>query len=208
MRFNNLLILLLLVGTISCTEKRGEADNISASAPSIAANNKIELPFIFQDSLKFEPNNGLVYYRGELFSGNSKSFYSNGHVATENQYHQGKKHGYFKKYFTNSTISYHASYLDGKKNGTSKSWWSNANLRSVSNFSKGKPNGSQRQWYKSGAKFKILNLVNGLEEGKQQSWRENGKVYCNYEAINGRIFGLKRANLCYKLDDEEVQSAN
>ncbi len=62
------------------------------------------------------------------------------------------------------------------------------------------------QWYKGGAKFKELNLVNGREEGLQKAWRENGKIYNNYEAKNGRIFGLKRSNLCYKLEDEEVQT--
>lgn len=47
--------------------------------------------------------------------------------------------------------------------------------------------------------------MNGREEGMQKAWRENGKIYNNYEAKNGRIFGLKRANLCYELENEEVQ---
>ncbi len=38
----------------------------------------------------------------------------------------------------------------------------------------------------------------------QRSWRENGQLYNNYEARDGRTFGLKRANLCFSLDDEEV----
>ncbi|MEM7512572.1 MAG: toxin-antitoxin system YwqK family antitoxin, partial [Bacteroidota bacterium] len=50
-------------------------------------------------------------------------------------------------------------------------------------------------------------LVGGKEEGLQQAWRENGKIYNNYEAKNGRIFGLKRANLSYELDNEIIQYA-
>ena len=36
---------------------------------------------------------------------------------------------------------------------------------------------------------------------------ENGKIYVNYEAKNGRIFGMNRTNLCYKLKNEKVQYA-
>jgi antitoxin component YwqK of YwqJK toxin-antitoxin module len=72
----------------------------------------------------------------------------------------------------------------------------------------GVPHGIQKQWYQSGAKFKHLSLNHGIEEGLQQSWRENGKIYNNYEAKNGRIFGLKRANLCYELEEEIIQTNN
>jgi hypothetical protein len=41
----------------------------------------------------------------------------------------------------------------------------------------------------------------------QQAWLENGTLYVNYEAKNGRIFGMNRANLCYKLKNEKVQYA-
>ncbi len=34
---------------------------------------------------------------------------------------------------------------------------------------------------------------------------ENGKLYANYEAIDGRVYGLKRANLCFDLNDETIQ---
>ena len=50
-----------------------------------------------------------------------------------------------------------------------------------------------------------MTIVNGREEGMQQAWRRNGKIYNNYEAKNGRIFGLKRANLCFQLEEEIVQ---
>ena len=44
----------------------------------------------------------------------------------------------------------------------------------------------------------------GQEEGLQRAWRQNGKLYVNYEAKHGRIFGLKRASLCYELNDENI----
>jgi hypothetical protein len=33
-------------------------------------------------------------------------------------------------------------------------------------------------------------------------------VYANYEAVNGRTFGLKRANLCFSIEDQNVQYEN
>ncbi|MEM6326480.1 MAG: toxin-antitoxin system YwqK family antitoxin, partial [Bacteroidota bacterium] len=62
----------------------------------------------------------------------------------------------------------------------------------------------QRQWYRSGALFKELHLVEGREDGLQRAWRENGDLYSNYEARDSRIYGLRRATLCYELDDEQI----
>ena len=50
-----------------------------------------------------------------------------------------------------------------------------------------------------------MNLAMGKAKGMQQAWRENDEIYNNYEAKKGRIFGLKKANLCYELDNEITQ---
>ena len=47
-------------------------------------------------------------------------------------------------------------------------------------------------------------LVDGHETGLQQAWLQNGTLYVNYEAKNGRVFGMQRANSCYKLEDEKI----
>ena len=49
-------------------------------------------------------------------------------------------------------------------------------------------------------------LKNGKEEGMQQAFRKNGVAYANYEAREGRIFGLKKTALCYGLEDENLKS--
>lgn len=206
MSFNRIYILAILIVSFSCNENRGELGLNPGSSFSLEEKSNEKYYFVLQDSLVLIPKQGLFYFKGELFSGLAKSFYPSGILAEEIQYKNGKKQGFYKKYFRNGQLSFSAQYVNAKRNGLSTSWWSNGNIRSESNFLEGKPSGVQKQWYKSGAKFKILNLLDGHEEGKQQSWRENGKIYSNYQAINGRIFGLKRANLCYKLEDEEVQS--
>lgn len=157
------------------------------------------------DSIILNPNEGLVYFQGQVFSGTSIAYYPNGNKAATTEYWKGKKQGYAVKWFENGLKSFECQYLTGRKDGLARTWWKNGNLRSESTFKNGTPHGIQKQWYISGAKFKKMNLNYGKEEGLQQSWRENGKLYNNYEAKNGRIFGLKRANLCYELDNENIQ---
>ena len=53
--------------------------------------------------------------------------------------------------------------------------------------------------------FQKINLNMGREEGVQQAFRKNGALFANYEAKDGRIFGLKRATLCFSLEEEDIQ---
>ena len=48
----------------------------------------------------------------------------------------------------------------------------------------------------------------GKEKGIQRAYRKNGALYANYEAKNGRIFGLKKASLCFGLEDQQIKKNN
>jgi len=72
-------------------------------------------------------------------------------------------------------------------------------------FQNGSAHGEQKKWYPTGELFKVLHLNMGKEEGIQQAFRKNGALFANYEAREGRIFGLKKAALCYGLEDEQVK---
>lgn len=163
---------------------------------------------IHADSLELRPNEGLVYYQNQPFSGTSITYYPSGTKASSIAYVKGKKHGKYRKWFEEGIKSFEANYVNAKRNGAAFTWWRNGNMRSSSNYKEGVVHGIQEEWYVHGTKFKRLQLLDGKEEGLQQSWRENGKLYSNYEAKNGRIFGLKRAKLCYDLDNEIVQYSN
>lgn len=160
---------------------------------------------VHKSELEMHPNLGLMLFKNQPFSGTSLRFYNEDVNAESIQYINGKRHGLYQKWFPDGTLSFEANYLDGLQHGKTRTWWKNGNLRSEAYYENGVANGIQKQWYKSGAKFKEMSIINGKEEGLQKAWRENGKIYNNYEAKNGRIFGLKRANLCYQLEDENVQ---
>ena len=198
MLFNKKILFLFLLcsGSIACKQV-----NIEQTGDSFDSS----LVIVEEDDLKLIPEKGLMYYHDQPFSGKAIRYDDHRALVSEATYVKGKKHGVLRKYFEKGVLSFESQYIDGKQDGTATSWWKNGEVRSVSKFEKGIPHGEQWQWYKSGAKFKRTNLVYGKEEGIQQSWRENGKIYNNYEAKNGRVFGLKRSKLCYELDKEEIQ---
>lgn len=154
--------------------------------------------------LDLHANEAKVYWEGRPFSGTSLVHYSNGQVAEEIAYVDGKRDGYRRKYFEDGTLSYESNYKTNRLNGTVKTWWRNGALRSEGTFENGIAEGVQQQWYTDGQLFKELHLSGGKEEGLQRAWRNNGKLYVNYEAKNGRIFGLKRASLCFELSEENI----
>ncbi len=205
MRFNSffLLCLLILCGGACNDSPTPKPKKAVISIPVVSTN----LPSIsiHANSLQLKANEGLVYYQDTPFTGAAVSYYENGQEASRIDYVQGKKQGFYKKWFDTGLLSFESRYVEGKQDGLTSTWWANGNLRSESNYVAGVPDGVQKQWYKSGAKLKVIHLSQGKEEGLQQSWRENGKLYNNYEARNGRIFGLKRANLCYELDNERIK---
>lgn len=154
--------------------------------------------------LELRPNEGLMYYNNEPFTGFSVISYSNGLTAEKIEYLNGLRHGLYEKWFRDGTLSFQSRYENGLQHGKTISWWNNAHKRSQSNFENGVAQGAQFQWYTNGSIFKEIHLVDGREQGMQKSYRQNGKLYNNYEAKNGRIFGLKKATLCFSLENQEV----
>jgi antitoxin component YwqK of YwqJK toxin-antitoxin module len=66
----------------------------------------------------------------------------------------------------------------------------------------------RKKWRENGQLSRQTTSYHGKEKGLQQAWLENGKIYANYEVKNGRIFRLKRSNLCCQLSNENIQYEN
>lgn len=186
-----LINLLLILGIISASCADGPVQSTAYEEVS-------------KKQLVLKSEQGLVYYGNKVFTGLSVDLYSDGSIREKIEYKNGKRNGSIARWFPSGIKSYEGNYINNKLSGTILSWWANGNLRKENNFDNGKLHGIQKQWYQSGKKFKVLNINQGKEEGIQTAWRENGKIYTNYEARDGRIYGLKRANLCYQLESEEL----
>jgi antitoxin component YwqK of YwqJK toxin-antitoxin module len=189
------LLLLLVIG--SATPDAAQ----SSPAPETVAPPDIE---VAAEAVTLHRNEGLVYYQNRPFSGYTVRYYANGQPAERIGYLGGKKQGLRQQWYPDGTPKLQVNYRNGKYHGESLSWWANGNLRTKGTFVDGVIEGTYTQWYREGMIFKQMNYRAGKEAGMQRAWRQNGKIYNNYEVKNGRIFGLKRANLCYGLDDEKI----
>ncbi|MGY6650466.1 toxin-antitoxin system YwqK family antitoxin [Wenyingzhuangia sp. IMCC45574] len=156
--------------------------------------------------LKRNPKNGFMLYKGILFTGVAKSYLANGkRVKALVSYQQGIKHGPAVRWYDNGKVNYKTQYIHGRKQGLTKIWYKSGQLQSEATYFKGVIHGKQHIWYGTGEKQKERNLRYGQEYGIQKAWRKTGILYANYEAVNGRIFGLLGANMCYKVENEKVQ---
>jgi antitoxin component YwqK of YwqJK toxin-antitoxin module len=143
-------------------------------------------------------------YAGEPFTGLAVSYHSNGILAKEEAFLNGRRHGYVKHWFESGALGFASTYQAGRREGLATSWWGNGNKRSETLYVNDQISGISWRWYKTGEKFKRFNYLAGKPTGLQQAWRSNGKLFSNFEYKNGRVYGLKKANVCFGLEDEEV----
>ena len=169
---------------------------------------RIEIPLNIQkiSSLQYQNSTSEWFYNGDLFSGFIVDYYENNALKLKMSIYQGKRHNKTEKWFPNGELMEVSYYDNGKLNGEKKVWvFGNEQiLISQLNYVSGKAHGEQRKWYSSGEIYQIMNFDNGKESGIQKAFRKNGALYANYEARDGRIYGLKKSKLCYGLEDEEI----
>lgn len=141
------------------------------------------------------------------YSGFAITNYEDGKVNEKFGILKGKKQNESITYFPDGRYKSISHYKRGKLHGEKKTWVQDSLYLLIShlNYQNGRVHGKQKKWYPTGELFKVLNLNMGKEEGMQQAYRKNGALYANYEAKDGRIFGLKKAALCYGLEEEKIQ---
>lgn len=159
---------------------------------------------VLKNDLVLNQLEGKWYYNNKLFSGYSLKYYSGESLAEKIGFVEGKREGTAKYWSENGVLRIESFYKNNRLHNTYKSWWDNGVLSAQSNYVDGVKQGVEEEWYVTGQLAKQRQLVDGQEEGMQKAWLQNGKLYINYEAKNGRIFGMLRANSCYKLKDEVV----
>lgn len=192
--------LLLLV---SCDQ-----DSMNQQANNVAAHNEhnitIDTTEVLKEELVLNQLEGAWYYKDQLYSGYSLRFYPNDTLAERLGYYNGKREGIAQKWSENGALRIESFYRNNRLDTVYKTWWENGVLAAQSHYEDGVKQGVEKEWYATGQLSKERQLVDGQENGLQKAWLENGKLYVNYEARNGRIFGMRRANSCYKLKNEIV----
>jgi antitoxin component YwqK of YwqJK toxin-antitoxin module len=201
-------ILFILISALFVAQCSKTDENINSNRTTVSLE-KIEIPANTIDLSELVYNNAVSLWTldGRLFSGYAISLYPNGNIKQKFGIYQGKKQNEALDWYPDGHLKYSSNYHKGKLHGEKKAWTSDAPHRLIShlNYKMGRAHGIQKKWYATGEIYQILNLNMGKEEGIQQAFRKNGILYANYEAKKGRIFGMKKAALCYDLEDEEVK---
>lgn len=161
---------------------------------------------VAHDQLVLNSMEGIWSLGGDPYSGYSLQYYPNGNIRTKTGFYKGKKQGLSSEYYPDGHPKHQTPYHQNLMHGEVKNWFGTGGhpQLAVRNFYLGKPHGVHKKWYKNGQLFKVMNYQMGKEKGMQQAFNENGSIYANYEAKNGRVFGLKRSMLCYELEDEKT----
>lgn len=199
--FGTLLFLSCLLS--SCSQQKEQP------FPSSNADLTLEVPdtIALKSALRYNPQTSLWTLNDLPYSGFIVSYYPDGSLKEKFGLLNGVKQNEFMRWHPDGHLKNLTHYHQGKLHGEKKIWSADSVhvLIAHFNFQQGHAHGEQKKWYPSGELFKKLNMNNGKEEGIQQAYRKNGVIYANYEAREGRIFGLKKAALCFGLEDEDVQ---
>lgn len=201
-----IFIFIVLLVLVACT---GTSDRSTNFSPSVEIqDSSIPTILIDESALYYNKQTSEWYFNDVLFSGYGVAHYDDGKKKLKFGVLNGKKQGAYLEWYQdghNKTIS---NYHLGKLHGEKKRWANNAEHTLIAqlNYVQNRGHGQQIQWYATGEVFKVMNLNMGREEGMQRAYRKNGDLYANYQAKNGRIFGLKKSALCFGLDEENIQN--
>lgn len=158
-----------------------------------------------QELLQLNALAGQWLYNGTPFNGYATKYHYNGQLVEKTGFLNGKREGPALKWHEDGTLASKKNYAENRLEGMAHTWWPNGQLSSESHYENRVRQGEQKRWYPNGQLARIMNFNHGKEEGLQQAWLQTGGFYVNYEAKNGRFFGMKRTNLCYQVKDGEIQ---
>lgn len=147
---------------------------------------------------------GVLYWNGQLFSGNQYALHPSGDTAFITPFYHGREYGVSKQWYANKQLKEVRHFVHGKKTGIHTGWWDNGRLQFVYHFGEDVFEGSVKEWYANGRLFRQMHYTKGTENGLQQVWQPDGRVFANYEARNGRNYGLTGTMHCKNYWDKVV----
>ena len=203
----NVFILIVCLIVSGCSDHKKAKLN-SASKAAVIKPLKIKDIIVGVNDLVYHRKTSVWEIDNKPFSGYAVTKFENGSLKRKFGVLNGKKQNEDVTWFKNGKIRSKANYYNGKLHGKKQIWSQDSIYTLVAEYNNylGKGHGKQTKWYATGELFQIRNLQMGKEEGMQQAFRKNGDLYANYEAKNGRIFGLKKASLCFGLEDQKIKN--
>lgn len=109
-------------------------------------------------------------------------------------------------FFEDGSLASRETYRDGSKVGVHWAFWPDGTVRRRAPYGFDAFDGMVRTWDASGRTRDIRRYAAGREAGLQQSFGSNGELFLNYEARNGRRYGLLNSTPCIDAGHPKGQS--
>jgi antitoxin component YwqK of YwqJK toxin-antitoxin module len=178
-RFSFFLTLMLLSAAAQAEVVRKITVNDDSGVTAVYYNDNVECA-----REVFDKNSNLMDRQGSIPDGVVKQYSSNGKLAVEYNYKDGRKEGLVKKYSENGKIKQEMSYRAGRRNGPTRDYFNNGILKQDSLYENGKLNGLTKVYLSGGSLFAEISFVNDVREGPGTVYFESGRPgeVSNYKA--------------------------
>jgi antitoxin component YwqK of YwqJK toxin-antitoxin module len=198
-------IVSLLIAACDSNMKQGLDKPSQAQATS-----KIMIPDLVKNSTDkaFRLNQDTLFYDNLKYSGLVYTLYNAKDTMLVASYLNGVEEGLQKKWYANQQIASERNYHAGKKIGKHIGYWENGQPQFEFYFEDGEHHGVAKEWYQNGQAYRTFHYEHGYEQGSQKMWWENGIIRANYVVKNGRRYGLIGLKLCMNPNDTNLKKTN
>jgi hypothetical protein len=137
-----------------------------------------------------------VFLNGDFFTGYLFELNSRGDTSFVGSYFNGVEEGRHVRFHSNGLIAEERFFINGKKDGIQRGWWPDGRTKFLFNCYDNELEGSFEEWSDSGILLKQFHYDAGYEAGAQKLWWANGAIRANYFVKDGRKYGLIGLKLC------------
>ena len=185
---------IILLGTFALEFSfSGSKQLVSAFSSDIEVNGNSEL----------QEREGLLFYKGEVFTGRTIERFPKGNVYRSTQYRKGLKHGQMEEYGFTGAIKHRWNFTLGKKDGLQYGWYLEGPKKYVHEYKGGLFHGVNTEWFLAGNLFSKRTYKNGVEVATKIHF-STSELHTNTVTRDGAVYGLKTGDLCmdFKKDGE------
>ena len=135
-------------------------------------------------------------FHGKPFTGSTFELSATGDTLASTSYQAGKLHGWARSWYALRRPREARRYVDGREEGLAEGWFSNGRRQFQRTFRAGVYHGTVTEWYSNGQLYHVGNYAAGQEQGRQLYYQPEGSIRANYDARNGRQYGLIGSKHC------------
>ena len=125
--------------------------------------------------------------------GPSRGYFSDGKLACQTFYTEGKKHGKSVFFYPSGSLYALKNYRDGVKEGLHTTYYENGNLKSSSRYLNGALDGIVSQYFPSRVLKRKVQFIRGKRHGKEIIWNLGGIKEIEINYIGDKPVGYARS---------------